>query len=224
MEPRFRIAWLLLPLLSWGCAQPSTARVSVPAATPPAAPDSTPIFAPLHPLAGADERVAGDPTLVGRPFVLRTRELPGTIVPPHTHPFDENLTVVAGTWYFAIGARFDSTALRALPTGSFVFVPRGTPMFAYSPGPVTVQIHGMGPFEQRFVDSLFTLSDSSTTGGRMRTAPERFAFRIGDRAVARGATGRIQEGYAAGPIVEYVLVDPDGRLFMVQERELRRLP
>ncbi len=194
----------------------------IPGADIPHVPDSSPIFSPLHDLAGDDEVVMGDPKVAGRAFVMRTRELAGTIVPPHTHPFDENLTVVAGTWYFAIGSRFDSTALHALPTGSFVFVPRGQPMFAFSPGPVTVQIHGIGPFEQHFVDSLFTLGDSTSTGGRAGSAPARFRFRVGDQVNTVRGAGRIREGYAVGSIIEYEIVGIDGAVFMAQESEMRK--
>jgi hypothetical protein len=32
--------------------------------------------------------------LTGEPFVMRIRELPGTIIPPHKHPVDEHITVI----------------------------------------------------------------------------------------------------------------------------------
>ncbi|HWC66178.1 MAG TPA: hypothetical protein VG777_08845, partial [Thermoanaerobaculia bacterium] len=41
---------------------------------------------PLRPLAGDAEVVSGDPEKPGEPFVMRIKELPGGIVPPHTHP------------------------------------------------------------------------------------------------------------------------------------------
>jgi hypothetical protein len=181
-----------------------------------------PVFSPIHALTRNAEPVVGDPKAVGGPFVLRIRELPGTIAPPHTHNFDENLTVVQGTWYFGIGARFDSTALRELPTGSFVFVPRGTPMFAYAPGAVTVQVHGLGPYQEHFIDSLFTLSDSNTTSASAGRAPERFQFRLGEPVTSGRGAGRIREGYATGSIVEYEVIAADGSIYMAQEHELRR--
>src|SRR5688572_1129154 len=36
------------------------------------------------------EILTGHPDSAGKPFVMRIRELPGTIVPPHTHPVDEH--------------------------------------------------------------------------------------------------------------------------------------
>jgi quercetin dioxygenase-like cupin family protein len=49
---------------------------------------------PLKSMADDVEILYGDPELPGEPFVMRIRELPGTIVPPHSHPVDENITVV----------------------------------------------------------------------------------------------------------------------------------
>src|SRR5262249_52425503 len=83
---------------------------------------------PLGPFPGDVQLLLGDPDSAGA-FVMRINELPGTIVPPHSHPVDEHVTVVQGTWWFAFGDRFDSTALRAVPTGGYVFAPAGTTMF-----------------------------------------------------------------------------------------------
>lgn len=211
-----------LSLLALGCATARGNRPEPGAASVAFAADTVPVFSPIHALTTNAERVVGDPKAPGRPFVLRIRELPGTIAPPHTHNFDENLTVVQGTWYFGIGARFDSTALRELPAGSFVFVPRGTPMFAYAPGPVIVQVHGLGPYQEHFIDPLYTLSDSSTTSASAGRAPERFQFRLGELVISGRGAGRIREGYATGSIVEYEVVAADGSVSMAQEQDLRR--
>src|SRR5260370_4493588 len=88
----------------------------------------SPLFSPFKPLTDDGERVFGDPRIAGKAFVVRLKETPGEIVPPHTHHFDENITVVQGTWYFGLGPKFNRGALHKLPVGSFVFVPKGTPM------------------------------------------------------------------------------------------------
>ncbi len=62
--------------------------------TPDAGSLRTPRIVPLGPLAGDAQILYGHPDSLGQPFVMRIRELPGTIVPPHTHPVDEHLTVV----------------------------------------------------------------------------------------------------------------------------------
>src|SRR5688572_20460140 len=76
---------------------------------------------PLGTMRGDVEILSGHPDSVGRPFVMRIRELPGTVVPPHSHPVDEHITVVSGTLYFGTGERFDSSALRELNRGAYAF-------------------------------------------------------------------------------------------------------
>lgn len=53
-------------------------------------------LAPIHPMTDDVEVLYGDPEKSGEPFVMRIRELPGGIIPPHRHPVDENITVVQG--------------------------------------------------------------------------------------------------------------------------------
>ena len=88
---------------------------------------------PLGPMTPDVEILFGDPERAGEPFVMRIRELPGTRIPLHSHPVDEHITVVQGTWYFAVGETWDSTALRELPAGTYAFAPAGATMFGYSP-------------------------------------------------------------------------------------------
>jgi len=65
-------------------------------------------------MSGDVELLYGDPEVAGEPFVMRIRELPGAIVPPHSHPVDEHITVVQGTWHFALGSEFKPEALQEL--------------------------------------------------------------------------------------------------------------
>ncbi len=173
-----------------------------------------PRVAPLGPLAGDVEVLYGHPDSVGRPFVMRIRELPGTIVPPHTHPVDEHITVVQGTWYFGLGERFDSTALRELRTGSYAFAPAGATMFGYAPELAVVQVHGVGPFHIHWRDGATTLDEPG--------AAATFHFRRGEEVTSRRGAGRIRQGYASGAIVQYEIEGEDGALFVASEDELRR--
>jgi len=180
-----------------------------------------PVFAPIHRMTAQDENLLGDPAVSGKPFVVRIRELPGTIAAPHTHTFDENITVLHGTWYFGIGDRFDRAKLRKMPAGSFIFIPRGTPMFGYAPQSVTVQVHGIGPFTQRFTLPLVTLAPIPGERG-VRTSPASFHFRAGQNVRSPRGTGRVRQGYATNGIVEYEIVSPSGQVYMAQENELKR--
>jgi hypothetical protein len=169
---------------------------------------------PLRRLDGDVEFLFGHPDSAGRPFVMRIRELPGTIVPPHRHPVDEHITVVSGTWYFGTGERFDSTALRELAPGAYAFAPAGTTMFGYSPDGAVVQVHGTGPFHIHWHDGAKLLDEPG--------AEAAFRFRKGDEVASPRGDGRIRQGYASGALVQYEIAGAGGALFMVREDQLRR--
>lgn len=95
--------------------------------------------------------LAGDPKADGSPYVIRIRHRDGLRVPPHWHPFDENLTVVKGTWVMGMGEHFDLAAAQEFPEGSYLVSPKNVPHFALSKGETIVQIHGTGPFAAYFV-------------------------------------------------------------------------
>jgi hypothetical protein len=169
---------------------------------------------PLGPMSGDVELLYGHPDSVGRPFVMRIRELAGTVVPPHSHPVDEHITVVQGTWYFAVGDQFDSTALRALGPGTYAFAPRGSTMFAASPEAAVVQVHGIGPFHIHWRDGMRSLDEPGAAGT--------FRFRKGESVTTPRGPGRIRQGYASGAIVQYEIDAADGAVFMASERDMRR--
>lgn len=222
-----RTAWPMLALLIHpGCAQVVTdsahpageVRPPMAAATGVARADSgkglrDARVIPLRAMSGDVEILYGDPEAAGEPFVMRIRELPGTIVPPHSHPVDENITVVQGTWYFGNGERYDTAALRELKTGAYAFAPKGTWMFGYAPAAVIVQVHGIGPFHIRWHGGLKTLDDPD--------AKSTSKFSRGERVIAPRGGGRIVEGYASGAIVQYEIEPADGERFMVSQDEIR---
>jgi quercetin dioxygenase-like cupin family protein len=161
------------------------------------------------------EVLSGQPDSSGKPFVIRIRELPGTIVPPHTHPVDEHITIVQGTWFFGTGKRFDSTALRKLPAGSYAFAPAGTAMFAYAPELTIVQVHGIGPFRIHWLDGSQVLDEP---GGAAA-----FRFRRGEDVTTPHGQATIQQGYRSGSIIQYEVVTRAGGRYMVSEHAIRRL-
>ena len=71
----------------------------------------------------------------------------------HTHPQDELVTVIEGTWYLGEGAEFDSAKLRGYPAGSFIVIPAGIPHFvAAREGVVVVQLSGTGKFQTDYLE------------------------------------------------------------------------
>ena len=169
---------------------------------------------PLKKMEGDVEILYGDPESDdGHPFVMRIHELPGAIVPPHSHPVDEHITVVEGTWYFAQGQEFDKAALREIKAGGYAFAPKGSWMFGYSPDGAIVQVHGVGPFRIRWRGGLHSLNDAD--------AKSVFRFGRGMRVADSRRAGKIVEGYASGKIIQYEIEAENGERFMASEEDLR---
>jgi len=97
-------------------------------------------------------RLRGDSSK-GGDWIDRVRIPGGSRVLAHTHPDDEIVTVIEGTWYLGIGNGFDERKLRAYPAGSFIVIPAGVPHFlATKAGPVIVQASGQGMFRTKYVE------------------------------------------------------------------------
>ena len=173
-----------------------------------------PRLVPFRAMTSDAEVLQGDPDAPGKPFVIRIRELPGTIVPPHSHPVDEHVTIVSGIWHFGFGDAFDPERLTALPTGSYAYAPKGSTMFAYAPEGAVVQVHGVGPFHIEWKHGAATLDDK----------PASFRFRRGDRVAGPRGEGVIRQGYASGRLVQYEIDGGRHGLFMAQERDLGPAP
>ena len=180
--------------------------------------ESEPRIIPIHPMAEDVEILYGDPEKPGEPFVMRIRELPGGIIPPHKHPVDENITVLQGTLYFAVGDKFDRGTMKELKAGSYAFIPKGSTMFGWTPEAAIVQVHGIGPFHihwragAAWRDKLKTLDDPD--------AASFFKFKRGQSVVAKRGAGRIRQGYDSGEMIGYEIVGADGSLFAAEESEL----
>lgn len=87
----------------------------------------------------------GHPATMG-PFTIRLRFQPGARLMPHTHPSDENITVISGTLHQGIGDKFDRAKTEAIPAGSFVHRKPGIPHFVWFDEETVLQFHGIGPF------------------------------------------------------------------------------
>jgi anti-sigma factor ChrR (cupin superfamily) len=87
------------------------------------------------------------------PWTDRAKIPGGARVPAHTHPQDELVTVIEGTWYLGEGAKFDSAKLKAYPAGSFLVIPAGVPHFVETKdGAVVVQMSGVGKFQTEYLE------------------------------------------------------------------------
>ena len=89
----------------------------------------------------------------GGTWIDRVKIPGGARVLAHTHPQDELVTVIEGTWYLGEGAKFDSAKLKGYPAGSFIFIPAGVPHFvAAKEGTVVVQPSGIGKFQTDYLE------------------------------------------------------------------------
>ena len=80
------------------------------------------------------------------PYVSRVKLPPNAMIPPHTHPDNENITVLSGSFGIGEGEVADRAKGRVLQAGSFYYLPAGTAHFAWAgPEGATIQIHGIGP-------------------------------------------------------------------------------
>ncbi len=93
----------------------------------------------------------GHPVTMG-PFTFRLRFQPGARLMPHTHPSDENITVISGTLHQGVGETFDQTKTEAIPAGGFVHRSPGVPHFVWFSEETVLQFHGIGPFGITYVD------------------------------------------------------------------------
>ncbi|TAK50107.1 MAG: DUF4437 domain-containing protein [Xanthobacteraceae bacterium] len=95
--------------------------------------------------------LAGDPGSNG-PYVLRAKMPAGYKIPAHTHPTDENVTVISGTLHVGMGDRLDPKKGDTLRDGAFVNVGKDMQHYAWTTAPTIIQVHGLGPFEINYVN------------------------------------------------------------------------
>jgi uncharacterized RmlC-like cupin family protein len=89
----------------------------------------------------------------GGPWIDRVKIPAAMHVPAHTHPQDELVTVIEGTWYVGEGERFDAAKLKGYPAGSFIIIPAGTPHFvATKDSAVVVQLSGTEKFRTDYLE------------------------------------------------------------------------
>jgi quercetin dioxygenase-like cupin family protein len=104
--------------------------------------------------------VQGDPS-GNALFTVRLRLPNGYKFPPHTHPTDEHVTVISGTFLVGMGTSFDTKKMMKLTAGGFATAPAQGAHYALAKGPTEVQVHAIGPFAITYVNP----ADSPKVGG-----------------------------------------------------------
>jgi hypothetical protein len=93
----------------------------------------------------------GDPAKEGF-FTMRLWLPDGYKIAPHWHPKVEHVTVLSGTFNLGMGEKFDQSASREMPAGTFGFWPAGMRHFAWAKGDTVIQLHGIGPWMITYVN------------------------------------------------------------------------
>ena len=94
----------------------------------------------------------GDPYSEGV-YSVRVKLPPDYVVPPHTHPLTENVTVLEGTLYLGMGETFDREKGEAMGPGAFLSIAPDHAHAAWTEDePAVFQLHAEGPYEIHYID------------------------------------------------------------------------
>jgi len=93
----------------------------------------------------------GDPSKEGL-FTMRALLPDGYVIPPHTHPAVEHVTIISGILNIGMGEKFDKTKTQPMPAGTFGNWPTGMKHFAWVKGETVLQVHGAGPWGIQYVN------------------------------------------------------------------------
>ena len=116
------------------CAHNTTVQPGAIKWTAPAAYAKGAEFAVIH----------GDPTKPGL-YVVRLKVPAGFKIAAHTHPNDENVTVLSGSFNIGTGDKLDETKGEHIKAGGYSYVPKGMTHYAWFTEETVIQLHGIGP-------------------------------------------------------------------------------
>jgi quercetin dioxygenase-like cupin family protein len=95
--------------------------------------------------------VKGDPTKEGL-YIVRLKVPAGYKIEAHTHPNDENVTVLSGSFNIGTGDKLDQTKGTLIKDGGYSYVAKGMTHYAWFTEDTVLQLHGMGPQGITYVD------------------------------------------------------------------------
>lgn len=106
---------------------------------------------PIFPPGAQFAVLQGDPSKAGEIFTIRLRFPNGYVLPPHTHPTPEYVTVIRGNFLAGMGEDFSRGSLTRFDVGDFTTMPAAMAHFAMARGVTEVQVHAIGPFALTYV-------------------------------------------------------------------------
>jgi hypothetical protein len=222
MAKSIRVLLILVVLATLGRSQQSgPAPQSVPSHTVPLK-----SFPRDHRFA----TVSGDPTKSGALYVIRIHSEMGYIIMPHTHPEDEHITVLKGSWALGMGDRFNPGALETMEVGTYGLVAKKMAHFGFSRTEAIVQVHGIGPFTTTWITPLYALTEAGVLLSTSAADPGRpastfpagcFDMKLGSRTSGtRGEGVVIGAECTPGQLTQYRIQEQNGELFWAVRQEL----
>jgi hypothetical protein len=193
-----------------------------------------PVVVPLQKMRAGQwvENVWGDPEKPGEVFAIRIHNDAGYLVMPHVHPMDEHIVVVQGTWWFAMGSRFDPAALKEVPLNAFAMGPKNMPHFAWSKVETIIHVYGIGPFASKLVDPVYELTPEGSflltslfkPGTPANSSPpDCFSLKVGARVKIAEAEGVIVGARCspANHVTQYWIEKTNGDRFWATLEQLK---
>ena len=154
MRIAFAMYVISLSFLS-GCAQPRVDEFDFPeGVVQHAVPSAEIAWRPCPPNLPSGCELAvleGDPKAAGL-FTVRFRLTDDFVMPPHTHPRDERVTVLAGRMAVAFGVGATRADAREFGPGDYYVNARGAVHTVWAEKSTEIQITGVGPWEADFVE------------------------------------------------------------------------
>lgn len=180
------------------------------------------------------EKVVGDMDKPGQPFVIRIHHDAGYVVLPHTHPEDENITVLTGSWALGMGSHVNMSELEPMEQGALGFVPKKMAHFGYAKVETMLQVHGIGPFVNLPIDPVYELTSKGVLSKPSllkpgvpisSSPPECFKLAIGTHM-----RGELGEGVVVGALcspanqfTQYWIKKTSGERFWATLKDLKAL-
>jgi quercetin dioxygenase-like cupin family protein len=106
---------------------------------------------PMLPPGAKIEVLSGNP-MGNSLYAVRVKFPANYKIPAHSHPTDENVTVISGSLYMGMGDKLNEKAAKRLVVGGYGLMPANMNHFAYTKGETIILLHGQGPVEFKYVN------------------------------------------------------------------------
>jgi quercetin dioxygenase-like cupin family protein len=106
---------------------------------------------PMLPAGAQISVLSGDPTK-NAPYAVRLKFPANYAIPAHSHPSDENVSVVSGELFMGLGTKIDKTSGMGLGVGAYALMPANVNHFAFTKRETIILLFGTGPVEFKYVD------------------------------------------------------------------------